>query len=285
MKFNPVTERDISAFPVSVGTSLALESLFKPVLEPIDPERKIPQHVNLDDYDELWINVFTLYRNLMAALTKEHTQSVSFREVAEGIVQEIDYITEIFNSYKTRVTQKIIFYISDYKGIGDQNKFVNPRKIATDTQIHFSELYVATAKLLIEHYRNYSNFKLFKSEIKPDVRCKALIITHVAFDLVSYENFRELDLLESHTGILKKYPTWHTKYYNGKELPDLPFNLLLLKIFGDANTYRPMDMRLRKEILAIAKANRWTPVTSESKVRRDLNQMKNQFFIDNLKTL
>jgi hypothetical protein len=34
-----------------------------------------------------------------------------------------------------------------------------------------------------------------------------------------------MELLESHTGVLKKKPEWHTKYYNGRDL-----NMLLRKL-------------------------------------------------------
>jgi hypothetical protein len=51
-----LSTRTISAFPLSISTSLALESIFTPKLPPYDPNRIIPEHINLIDYQEIWIN-------------------------------------------------------------------------------------------------------------------------------------------------------------------------------------------------------------------------------------
>ena len=63
--------RTISAFPISVGTSLALESLFAPRLETIDPERKF-ERVDVTKYSEVWINLSTLFRNIVGAVEKKY---------------------------------------------------------------------------------------------------------------------------------------------------------------------------------------------------------------------
>lgn len=69
--WNAIDARTVSAFPLSVGTSLALESVFNGVQEPIDPNRVIPQKVEINNYDAFWINVGTLFRNLYNALNKD----------------------------------------------------------------------------------------------------------------------------------------------------------------------------------------------------------------------
>ena len=43
--------RTLSSFPLSIGTGLMLESIFKPTIDRYDNERKIPQGIGIDTYN------------------------------------------------------------------------------------------------------------------------------------------------------------------------------------------------------------------------------------------
>ena len=111
-------------------------------------------------------------------------------------------------------------------------------------------------------------------------------MTHQAHDLLSYSKFKRLDLLESHTGKLKKKNLWYTKYNNGSELGMMPFDRVLIQIFGDSDLFHPMTLQLRNEIIALAKAKHWTFATTKDKINADIRTLKNQyaaFIVDTLK--
>ena len=63
----------------------------------------------------------------------------------------------------------------------------------------------------------------------------------------------------------------------------IPFMEGLLPVFGDNETFSPMAISIRREIIEIAKVKAWTQVTTPAKVLFDLNHSKNQFLIENIK--
>jgi hypothetical protein len=126
----------------------------------------------------------------------------------------------------------------------------------------------------------------FDTDLKPeDKAAKVIIQTHIAVDLISWKNFEELDLLESHTGAIKNRSLWYTKYNNGKELSMIPFTQYFLRIFGDKEFFSPKDSALRKAILEIAVKYNWSPLTTDSRIRFTLDQLKNPFFREVVKDM
>lgn len=93
------------------------------------------------------------------------------------------------------------------------------REDSTTNQKVYSTLRDETIRLLYKKVNNY--FKVFLDTIEPEKRSKALIITHMAYDLLSYKDFAVLDLLESHTGALKPRNLWSTKYVKMTESLEL----------------------------------------------------------------
>jgi hypothetical protein len=62
----------------------------------------------------------------------------------------------------------------------------------------------------------------------------------------------------------------------------LPFNKYLLALLGDNNQIKPFDIKVRREIVSVAKKFNWTPVSTEEKVYINLKQ---HFTDPSLKTL
>lgn len=285
MSTDILAARTISALPVSVGTSLALESIFKPQLPPIDEDRIIPQQVNLTDYQGFWFNLSTLYRNLFSSVTKEDAVRASPGDWVEALIQEIDFISELVATESTNRT-RAYFYICEYTGLRSNN-FVQLRADTTESQKVFRAIHNQSIGATLKHFKERKNedFFIFDHDVKPKTAHSAMIMTHVCQDLLSYKNFRRLDLIESHTGILKSKHQWNSKYHNGKELSMMPFMEGLLKVFGDSQTYKPMDVRLRKAIIELAIEKRWTPVTTEAKIKMDLDSLPNRYYADVVKSL
>lgn len=276
MNFNILAGRATSAFPLSVGTSLALESAVLTDRPSIDPERKIPQKVNLADYDEVWVNISTLFRNLMGSLTKDDSKRVHPSELTIGLIEEIEFIQNLVSTDTLNKTT-VIFYICEYRDLNRKYPHASFRTITTDNQKVYKAIHDTSIQGVIKHFGKVPFIKIFNSELESTNYKLALIITHIAHDLLSYKNFRDLHLLESHTGVLKKRFQWHTKYEHGKELSMLPFNKVFLQLFGDNEHFRPYPIKVRKEILELASKHKWTPATTLDKIKYSLSSLSDPY--------
>lgn len=279
--FDTLNTRTISGFPVSIGTSLSFESIFTPRLPVYDPAREIPSRINITDYNYFYISVSTLFRNLMGALKKEDSRRVLPKELLQALTEEMEFISDLVHTESNNRTS-VIFYVNNYLDLQSRDFISHLRTATTENQKIYKHLHDTTLELLT---KNHQEIEIFKSKIKPVSRAKALILTHVPYDLICYSDFSKLDLIESHTGKLKHYTDFNTKYYDGKLVNMFPFNELLLKIMGDHEMIIPFNIKIRKEIIELARECKWTPVTTVSKVKNDLTKLSNSFAVDTIKLL
>lgn len=263
--------RATSGFPLSIGTSLALESLFNPRSTPYDPNREIPNVININNYNEIYFNISTLFRNLTGSVDKKVFLNISVIELAEVLEFELELINDIFRNEGNNVC-KPIYYNIDYDSIAEKLliKKVVTRIDNTEYQKYYNDIFNKTLKLI---KRNNKNILEIEDLIKPSNRNSSLIVSHYAYDLLSEKNFKQLDLLESHTGKLKHLVEFNSKYYpiTEKNLSHLPFNKKLLYIFGDKTFIKPSDIRLRLQILETSIKRKWTPATTKEKILFDLD--------------
>ena len=290
LKTDPLAGRAISAYPLSVGTSLAFESIFPTTNPGIDVNRVIPQRIKLTDYDEIWVNLATLVRNMYGSLPKEDAAMVSGQALAEAVLGEMEMIQSLcLNESNNRIQP--VFYACSYKKLEQKaSKYVTLRTDDTVNQKIYRTLLQLALKTVYSKLNENKTLRSYDSELnRPGSpyhrKTRAIIVTHSAWDLTSYKNFDNLDLVESHTGVLKTRATWYTKYQNGKELGMLPFMEGLLQVFGDSEHFRPMDIRLRRELIDVAQEFRWSPVTTRDKVRLNLDNLKNPYFREVLKSV
>lgn len=276
--FDPLSCRTVSAFAVSIGTSLALESIFYSNTPSYDPDREIPQKVNIEDYDEFWINLSTMFRNIMGALSKEDSNRVGASGLKETLAFEMETIESIvLNEGKGKV--KLIFYACEYKEATSSLKHPHAvfRTDSTDKQKIYRSLHNETIAKLLKERNESENLRILDSSLKPKHKCKALVLTHIAYDLLSYKNFNTLDLIESHTGVLKPKSMWYTKFHEGKVLNMIPFSLGFLQIFGDGEHFKPIDIRVRRTLIELAKENHWTQITKNEKIKFNIGYLKDHF--------
>lgn len=266
-----LAERTISGFPLSIGTSLAFESIFEPLLTPYDPGREIPNKVSILDYQQIWINIYTLFRNLAGSIEKPLFLRTKPEEFAQTLYQEIEVIRSLLTNEGMNVCKPIFYYATYNHVYTKQHKAVELRKDTTKNQLANATAYQNTVSAFDKIYPD----ELLKidSKLAPEQSVNALILSHVPYDLLSYKRFRTLDLIESHTGVLKPRNLWYTKYYVVPQanMAILPFNRKLLKIFGDHVIFAPLDIRLRREIINVAIQRKWTPMTTDDKVMQDLS--------------
>ena len=82
-----IAMRVTSAANVSVGTSLALETII-PHWPVFDPARVAPPKVSLHSYTRVYFNLMTLLRNIRNAIPREVRADVKAQNLGEGLAEE-----------------------------------------------------------------------------------------------------------------------------------------------------------------------------------------------------
>lgn len=253
-----LASRSMSGFPVSIGTGMALETLFDPVQAVYDDTRQAPDKVNLNDYTNYIFNVSTLLRNLTSAVPSSDILTISKKDILDALLDEISYLTEFFHSEGLTIN----FYTNNYAFVKQTyEKEGILRKATTDKQMALDNI----VKYCLDFISKQDEVGQFTNAIHYEREDQALIFTHVPWDLLSYGKFVKLDLLESHTGLIKSRKLWNTKYY---PIPDhdmsfLPFMEKLLVTFGDNVMFKPAPVKERIDLWNAMKKKGVNPLTSE----------------------
>ncbi|WP_144106648.1 hypothetical protein [Paraburkholderia sp. BCC1886] len=265
MDLNPgISARAVGQYPVSISTSLALEGAFG-----IHPDLPPVKSAPILEYEQLFVNMRTLFRNFLGAMDKVSGAMVSPDEIAITLNEEMEQITEIVNE-GSNGRCKPVFYLSKYKGMAQAYPYAAFRVDSTDRMKANAVILKQTMALIAQQNRDRDDpILIFDRKLTPEKvpAPKTLIITHHAYDLLSYRAFRSLSLLESHTGRIKDRALWYTKYSNGRELAQIPFREDLIQVMGDGETFRTLDPKLRKEVLELATRFNWSAVTTSDRIR------------------
>lgn len=272
------TERmERGQYPINIPTSLALESFMG-----IHPEREWPSPPHLK-YDEYWMNARTLYRNIVGSFSSDVNLLLK-----PGIVAELmhDEWEAVKNVLATNSRVRPVLYLCNYKDLQRRyHRHTVFREDTTQKQADERKRMEKSIQIFLDDVGE-GYVKGFDTDIKPEKKEGHFIIqTHIAVDLLSYRNFEELDLLESHTGAIKNRSLWYTKYNNGKELSMIPFTQYFLRIFGDKEFFAPKDLALRKSLVEIAQQCAWGPLTTDAKVRMNLERLKDPYSRDVVKDM
>lgn len=250
-----LTERAVGQFPISVATSLAIESLVG--ILPEAPAEKPP----IQDYDVLWINMRTLFRNMIGAIETEKRKDLTEGTVTQYIVNEMRAIESICIEHGDGRFE-VAFYVCSYTDLAyNFNKSV----LKTPNTPGQKHSYLFEQAVLDEINREYQGFIPYMQLTRtfPEVNQRALLLSHYAIDLLQRYRFQEVALLESHTGAIKPAPMWNTKLHNGKELERIPFDKMTLQMFGDNVTFSPMAIKVRKKMVELAEKHKWTPMSTK----------------------
>lgn len=267
-----LAERTISSFPLSIGTSLIFESLFPPRLDPYDAGREIPNEINIGNYQECWINIYTLLRNMSGAVNSKQLLTIEPEDFSATLELEIDLIHSLFTNEGNSLC-KPIFYFCTYDEVYLKQKSIITVLRTEKTDIQKALKFKLMKAIQLFFKSNTNIVREYDSVIKPDKRTDALIITHFPYDLLVYRKFNSLSLLESHTGVLKPRNLWYTKYHKsvGADMSILPFEKMLLKVFGDSSMFSPADPKVRRHLLEVAVESKWTPMTTLEKIKLDID--------------
>lgn len=255
--------REMGQVQLSIATSLALEGAFG--IFP-DREEKPPPILK---YTRLWVNVSTMFRNLFTSLTSDEQARVTAKEIAPILASEMSILEgEVMNVTGRKL--KVTFFYNDLSNLAKTMPHANVKIPTTDKQRIYSAIHNDAIRSMADMLDEV-DYRIFAGKISGDGN--ALMITHSPVDLLSFNRFDELTLLESHTGKLKKRAVWGSKL--GIKDETMPFNEFTMTVFGDQSTHlSPLPIKYRRVITELAKKNRWTPLTTLPKIRMDLATVK-----------
>jgi len=280
-----LSQRTKSAFPLSIGTSLALESLYPGRDKPYDEKREIPT-VDKTGYRQIYINLHTLFRNLVSS-QKEDLKKLSVTEVVDTLLSEMEIIDSIFsNEGQSQITP--VFYNLNYEEIQRlYRKLPAGFSMRVPETPHQKAYHSLLMQVVDKHEKSFKDHVIYYDAAFLSVKTKeeqkpaAMMLSHHPWDLLSSYNFSTLGLLESHTGVLKKSHLWYTKYNAIGEMPPMPFDRKLLLVFGDKEICKPTVLGLRKLIKELAVTKQWTGSTTIEKVTFDLNnELKDRYLFE-----
>ncbi len=269
-------ERSVSAFPISICTALALESIMDGIQPPYDSDRPIPERINLSQYQEFWINIETLFRNIMGSVPTAVQRGLMPSEILEVMNEESDLIEELVLN-NTHGQVKVVFYRNEHGNLQHTHPHAILHKVTTPRQLEYATICDQVCEQYLKMRKDKKNVVTFTRKLKSGNKPRALIMTHQAYDLLSVKEFAELDLLESHTGVLKKRSLWYTKLKNGKDLARIPVNVCTLQVFGDSNTFSPQPAALRQQVLELAEKFHWHALTTNDRLRMSFDTMSDAF--------
>lgn len=266
MNATALVEREKGQFPLSIATSLALESLAG-----IHPEIPNVTELPIKDVSTILINVRTLIRNICGALPSEAKKTLKAKAVIDTLLSEMSIIEATINKLSEGMVN-VVFYASTYGSLGRKFPQAIMRPVTTDLQIHYVHLERDVIIKLLENPLAF-DIRRYDTEIT-DKFSDVLIITHLCIDLLSKPNFNRIRLLETHTGIIKNHLQWNTKLTKGKDLIRMPFNRFTLQVFGDNGyLFSQMDHKTRTSVIAMAEEDKWTTASTNDRIIASIRKL------------
>lgn len=277
--YDLLARRAVGEYPISIGTSLAIETL-KPGSQ----------------YGSLWINLRTLFRNIWDALEGEDRKLI-LSGVSGGLrtpngKSVISALADTLEEELHRLWQvtegridKITLYHREYGDI--LGRFPHSILLVPNTPLQKlnRSIMVETIDEVLRRRIGLSIDVDRGSQLKGEP-VKALIMTNYPVDLLSRTAFVKLRLIESYTGAIKTRSQWNTKLTDGKLMPRIPFNDFTIQVFGDGNVlFRAYPKKVRVAILELAEKYKWTTMTTKEKIRQNLAWMNDRYAAEQLKRL
>ena len=254
----------MGAHPVTIGTSHALESIISGPRQPYDQDRKVTT-INAKPYDEYWINIFTLVRNIVQSIPGKDQLSLNYEAVCQVLKREIEYIRSAITP-----TLPVVFYYCQYNDVDKKHKYALFKQDNTPRSKAITNAMIGAIALCIKEDKE---IKVYPNNIEVEHSKSIIITTSHAYDLLFAAEFNDAALLESNTGVLKNKPMWYTKLSMGNKNPRLPFNYVTLQLYGDSQLFRPMDKKLRDAVDSISERFEWTYATTIDRMRYTLSRL------------
>ena len=270
-----LSDRAMSSWPIPIGTALSFETLRIGPNPVYDPDRPIPKGTDISKYDSFWINLKTLYRNIISSVPAQGQEGLMAGEILYALEYEVETIREIVKTI-SRGSIEPTFYSTDYEDLAKEHPHGVLRTLNTPKQLAHHAQETIVIKEFHKRHDEKEGVLYLKRNIIPVTPSKGILLSHCAYDILSNKYFDELVLLESHTGIVKNKSQWHTKFYSNKEEAGIPFNSTMLQVFGDSIIFAAWPTALRREVIQVAHERKWTAITTKERMRLSFEIMGNK---------
>ena len=255
-----IDQEAYSSFNCNIASGIIIENLL--MLKEKDPRNPLLKPKTM------FINGFTLYRNLIECLSGNTESKVNLLKSKLGEVKVIELFLEDTNYFLNGMVHldldEIMIYIPDYSKLAKQwPLWKSPEKLSPIKYLTYKSWQHAQIRLLTK-FPGVVKRTTYLLPQKPSL----YLVTHLAQDLLNYTRTRSTLLVESHTGEIKDYTKWYTKYkkFGKYEMSVFPFNELLLRYLGD-NWFLGSDTpKFKKWLYGVAKQYSWNPFTTEKQV-------------------
>lgn len=257
-------ERTVGSSGISIGTHLMFEAVEEfSNIKLYDENREITK-VSLNNYKAHIFNIYTVIRNIINSYDKvdDITDILKHKSMLDVLIDEINNIMLVYMD----TTCKLIFWCPDYTEL---YKSLNNGKHDNTNVTYHKHLairdFLNATKEQLKNTVIYTGYKL------PHIEGEVLITTNMVVDLLNDSN---LTLMETHTSVIKTKSMFNTKYkkFGNNDISNLPFIEDILYFMGDDVFILTAPVNVKRELLAIAKANNWTTRTTKSKIISDLNK-------------
>ncbi len=254
-------------YQVSIGTSLAFETLFG-INDNIAPTEPLP----FKQYTYVLINLRTLIRNMYGAVQKELKAEWSAQKYYDKVKKELEMIPLILDD-QSQGQLSAVYYLPSYRSV--EKTYPNAILKSMSKKAYGRQHYEAieqycVAQLNAAALRGEQTIAMVDTSLPP-MDQKSVIMTHLPIDLLSYSKTDLVDLIETHTGVIKPRRLWFTKL-NGKGLDRIPFTEWSLQWFGDGKTFSGMPPKYRAAVLEFAEKNHWNQTTTDRLIKAQMNR-------------
>jgi hypothetical protein len=260
-----IIDRTVGAHSISIGTSLAIEAITH-----TGDFSTLEGKPAILECDALYLNIRTLARNAYGSFDTKKSE-LSEEVLRETIISDIEQIKEVAKATSPNIL--CVPYLCSLKSLNTEFKTANFKNANTPLQVFYNTLEMSIYRTAKETWPDLLEFDI---ELKGDG--DTLILTNQPIDLLSHKKFPSLKLLESHTGKVKGRTEWYTKL-NGKSKL-IPFNRAMLVMFGDGVMFAPQAIKVRRVVLKIAEAKRWTQTTTKDKIFHNLRTANEPYVLD-----
>lgn len=254
-------QREFGELPITFSTSNAISNFLG-----ISSSFVVNKPSPVTSCDGIWINVKTLARNIQSAIDKDSKTKLQPTDYAVAVHEELEVI---FSSLEKFPKCKLIVYLPTYQSLSIYYPNANLFEATTDVQKAKAKLDDDIFKEILKMKSSLPGFVIDTDVLFPTIQGmnRVAVLTHYPVDLISFASGIEVQLLESHTGLLKPKFQWYTKLRNGASLYKIPFNRATLQIFGDnAQMFNPLKIDLRRNFTDVAEQDKWTQFTTPDRI-------------------
>lgn len=258
-------------YPISIGTSLAIEKLINPELHKANTPAVTDA---MKVFDVLFISINTLIRNALSSMPSEIQHGISPKPVTEWVLRDMQLIQTIFDQEKVPV----VFYTLTYKGLLKAYPFGTQRVPKTVKQMSTKDLYdevsnSVTEQIVADHKHGLKDITLMTGDMSVVVEYqRPLFMTSTPIDVIEMGKGGKYGLIQSYTAkIVDAFDMFHFFQVNSKHKERsyhrIPFNRLFIQIFGDGKTFHQSGVALLNQILDCADKHEWTQKSTHERIK------------------